>query len=60
LRHSQGEDLDATAWTLHFDLRYTGKGVSAQTAHKWLSGHTPVAVTQFHATGTGAASASGD
>lgn len=40
LRRSQGEDLGATALALRFNLRYTGKGISAQTAHKWLSGRT--------------------
>lgn len=40
LRRSQGTEIGATELALRFNLRYTGKGVSAQTAHKWLSGRT--------------------
>jgi transcriptional regulator with XRE-family HTH domain len=38
LRRSQGTDVGATELALRFNLCHTGTGVSAQTAHKWLSG----------------------
>lgn len=40
LRRSQGMDVGASELALRFNLRHTGASVSAQTAHKWLSGRS--------------------
>jgi len=40
LRRSQGMNVGASELALRFNLRHTGASVSAQTAHKWLSGRS--------------------